>query len=123
MKTLLITVLIVLSFNLSAQTTINGTVTNNKGIAIIGANVYLEGTYDGGTTDSNGKFQFKTSEEGTQMLIVSYLSYETFTMLGNVSYMKDLKIKLREDVNALDAVVLSAGTFDLMCFQFLLKFY
>ena len=32
-------------------------------------------------------------------------------MVGDVSYMKNLTIKLREDVNALDAVVLSAGTF------------
>ncbi|NOY47894.1 MAG: TonB-dependent receptor [Chlorobi bacterium] len=112
MKTLLITVLTVLSFSLSAQTTINGVVTDNKGVAINGANVYLEGTYDGGTTDSNGEFEFKTEEKGTQTLLVSYLSYETFTMVGDVSYMKDLKIKLREDVNALDAVVLSAGTFE-----------
>jgi outer membrane cobalamin receptor len=114
MKTLLITVLTVLSFslNLNAQTTINGIVTDNKGVAINGANVYLEGTYDGGTTDSNGEFEFKTEEKGTQTLLVSYLSYETFTMVGDVSYMKDLKIKLREDVNALDAVVLSAGTFE-----------
>ncbi len=112
MKTLLITVLIVLSFSLSAQTTINGVVTDNKGVAINGANVYLEGTYDGGTTDRKGIFEFKTSEKGTQTLIVSYLSYETFTMVGDVSYMHDLKVKLREDVSALDAVVLSAGTFE-----------
>ena len=32
-------------------------------------------------------------------------------MAGDVSLMKNLQIKLREDVNALDAVVLSAGTF------------
>ena len=32
-------------------------------------------------------------------------------MLGDVFNMKNLAIKLREDVNTLDAVVLSAGTF------------
>jgi len=32
-------------------------------------------------------------------------------MTGDVTYMKNLTIKLREDVSALDAVVLSAGTF------------
>ena len=41
----------------------------------------------------------------------SYLSFETFTMLGDISYMKDLKIVLKDDVNTLDAVILSAGTF------------
>jgi len=32
-------------------------------------------------------------------------------MAGDISFMQDLKIKLREDVNTLDAVILSAGTF------------
>jgi hypothetical protein len=100
-----------ISLGIFAQTTINGRVTTNKGIAIIGANVYLEGTYDGSTTDDEGKFSFTTTENGTQTLVVSYLSYETYTMFGNISLMKDLNIELKEDVNTLDAVVLSAGTF------------
>ncbi|MEZ4796258.1 MAG: TonB-dependent receptor [Flavobacteriaceae bacterium] len=111
MKSLLTLALLIFCFSIQAQTTINGTVTNEKGVAITGANVYLEGTYDGSTTDDNGKFSIKTSETGTQTLIVSYLSYETFTMLSDIAFMKDLNIKLKEDVNTLDAVVLSAGTF------------
>jgi len=111
MKSLLTILVLIFSFSLSAQTTINGTVTNQKEELIVGANVYLEGTYDGGTTTDDGTFSFTTSETGTQTLIVSYLSFETFTMAGDVSFFKDLKIKLKDDVNALDAVVLSAGTF------------
>jgi hypothetical protein len=111
MKTLITALLILLNIVINAQTTVNGKVINNKGVAIIGANVYLEGTYDGSTSNDKGEFSFKTDETGTQTLIVSYLSYETYTMVGDVSFMKDLQITLREDVNALDAVVLSAGTF------------
>ncbi len=111
MKSLLTIFVLILSVSIQAQSSINGTVTNNKNIPIEGANVYLEGTYDGTTTDQEGKFSFTTSETGTQTLIVSYLSYETFAMLGDISFMKDLKIELKEDVNTLDAVVLSAGTF------------
>jgi len=111
MKSLLTLFVLFLSISIQAQSTINGTVTNQNGAAIVGANVYLEGTYDGSTTDDEGKFRFSTSETGSQTLIVSYLSYETFTMLGDISLMKDLKIKLKDDVNTLDAVVLSAGTF------------
>lgn len=96
---------------LYSQTTINGTVKDNNGLPIEGANIYLEGTYDGGTSDTDGKFSFKTDVSGTQNLIVSFLSYETFNMTGDVSFMKDIQVKLREDVNTLDAVVLSAGTF------------
>jgi len=112
MKSLLTIIILIITCQLNAQTLISGKVTNNKGVAIIGANVYLEGTYDGSTTIDNGTFAFKTEETGSQTLIVSYLSYETFTMVGDVSFMKDLRIKLLEDVGTLDAVVLSAGTFE-----------
>ncbi|TJY36219.1 TonB-dependent receptor [Pontimicrobium aquaticum] len=112
MKTLFTTLLLVLSLSLSAQTIISGKVTNNKGIPIEGANVYLEGTYDGTTTDKEGMFSFTTTETGSQTLIVSYISYEKFTMIGDVSFMQNIQVKLREDVNSLDTVVLSAGTFE-----------
>lgn len=95
-----------------AQTTISGKVTDNKNQPIIGANVYLDGTYDGATTNDDGLFSFETSETGTQILTISYLSYETKTVAGDVSTLNNLQIKLREDVNALDTVVISAGTFE-----------
>ncbi len=94
-----------------AQTNIRGTVNDINGLPIIGANIYIEGTYDGGTSNSEGEFSFTTDAQGTQTLIVSFLSYETFRLAGDVRFMKALQIKLREDVNALDAVVISAGTF------------
>ena len=112
MKILINTLFVLLSLSMTAQTVISGTVTNNKGIAIEGANVYLEGTYDGTTTNNDGTFSFTTTETGSQTLVISYLSYEKFTMSGDVSFLKNLKIKLRDDVSALDAVVLSAGTFE-----------
>ena len=111
MQKLAIILIALISFQLSAQTTITGKVFNTKNEPIAGANVYLEGTYDGSTSDSDGLFLFETSDKGIQTLVVSFLSYETFTMVGDVSHMKDIIVKLREDVSALDAVVLSAGTF------------
>lgn len=96
---------------LFSQSTINGTVKDTNGQPIEGANVYLQGTYEGDTTNEKGEFYFTTKATGTQNLIVSFLSFETFNMSGDISYMKNLQIKLREDVNALDTVVLSAGTF------------
>ncbi|WP_434036384.1 TonB-dependent receptor [Formosa sp. 4Alg 33] len=94
-----------------AQTLISGRVTDAKQNPIVGANVYLEGSYDGGTSDESGTFSFKTTETGAQILIVSFISFETYRKSGDVSNFQDVEIKLREDVNALDAVVLSAGTF------------
>ncbi|WP_445733828.1 TonB-dependent receptor [Mariniflexile sp.] len=111
MKKLILTVSLIISNQLLAQTIISGKVIEANGAPIAGANIYLEGTYDGSTSDGLGVFSFKTNKTGSQTLIVSYLSFETFTMFGDVFYMKNLIVKLREDVNTLDAVVLSAGTF------------
>ena len=111
MKTLTFILLALVSIQISAQTTINGTVRNTKNETIEGANIYLQGTYDGSTSGADGTFSFKTTETGTQTLVVSFLSYETYTMIGDISFMQDLTIKLLDDVNTLDAVVLSAGTF------------
>ncbi|MBQ0786666.1 MAG: carboxypeptidase-like regulatory domain-containing protein [Oceanihabitans sp.] len=110
MKNIILIFSFLCSLSLSAQT-ISGIVTDAKNNPIVQANVYLEGTYDGGTTNAKGAFSFKTEETGTQNLLVSFVGFETYTMLGDISYMKDLKIQLREDVNSLDTVVLSAGTF------------
>jgi hypothetical protein len=95
-----------------AQTIIKGKVIDAKNLPVFGANVYLDGTYDGATTDENGNFKFTTQETGTQGLIISFLSYETKTMIRDVSAFKDLKIVLQEDMESLDAVIISAGTFE-----------
>jgi len=109
----LITLLCLSLINLSiAQTTISGKVIDTKGIPIAGANVYLDGTYDGATSLEDGSFVFTTEEEGTQALVISYLSYETKTIVDEVNKLSNLQIKLREDVESLDAVVLSAGAFE-----------
>lgn len=99
------------SITLYSQQTISGNIFDSKNNPITGANIYLEGTYDGTTSDENGSFQFTTSETGTQSLVVSFLSFETFHLVTDVSKMNGLNIKLKEDVSSLDAVILSAGTF------------
>ncbi|MBU3822865.1 TonB-dependent receptor [Flavobacteriaceae bacterium XHP0103] len=99
------------SINFYAQQTINGNIFDSKNNPIAGANIYLEGTYDGVTSSENGNFEFTTSETGTQTLIISFLSFETFRLVADISKMNNLNIKLKDDVSSLDAVVLSAGTF------------
>lgn len=101
------------SFSISlAQTTISGVVTDPKGNAIAGANVFIEGTYDGTTTVDDGSFSFSTDAAGTAVLLVSYLSFQPYRKEATVEEFLNLKIILREDVNSLDAVVISAGTFE-----------
>lgn len=112
MKHLLLIVCFLTHTLLIAQTTIKGKVTDTKGNPIEGANVYLEETYDGTSSDEKGNFSFTTSEEGEQTLTVSFISFETYIKTAEVSTFKNLKIILREDVNTLDAVTINAGTFE-----------
>jgi outer membrane cobalamin receptor len=96
----------------SGQTTISGKVVDQKNQPIVGSNIYLEGTYDGATSDENGNFSFLTKETGIQNLIISMLSFETKSVVSDVSKLMNLQIKLRENVESLDTVIISAGTFE-----------
>jgi outer membrane cobalamin receptor len=112
MKHILLFIFVITQFSITAQTEIYGTVTDLKNEPILGASVYLEGTYDGASTDEKGAFSFTTEEKGTQTLVVSFVSYETYIKIDNVTTFRNLMIKLRDDVNALDAVTINAGMFE-----------
>lgn len=111
MKQLLILFLFLNSFSISSQFTISGKVTDSRKKPIIGANVYLDGTYDGTSTNDKGEFKFETDEKGIQTIVVSFISYETFVKTGDVEVLKNLNVKLKDDINTLDAVTINAGTF------------
>ena len=95
-----------------SQTIISGTVVDEKNNPVVGANIFIDGTYDGTSSDENGKFNFKTTAVGNQVLIVTFLTFESLKITIEVSNYKDKTIKLKESVNTLDAVVITAGTFD-----------
>ena len=99
------------SFGFS-QTKLSGKVTDGKDLPILGANVYVEGTYDGATTNEKGEFSFTTTVKGNQVLVISFLSYETINLPIVVEEFKSKSFKLKESVNTLDAVVINAGTFE-----------
>jgi len=112
MRTLLLQLALLLSSIAMAQTVISGTVTDAKHHPIMGANVYLDGTYDGATTNELGEFSFKTDEAGAQTLTISYMSYETQNLVADVSHFVNLQIKLLDNMEGLDTVVISAGSFE-----------
>ncbi len=111
MKSLLSFFLLLITSISVSQTTISGTVTERSGTPIIGANIYLDGTYDGGSTDDQGNFSFTTSETGEHTLVISFLSFETYSLTTTITAMKNLEVRLKEDVNSLGSVILNAGTF------------
>jgi len=69
---------------LLAQGTISGTLLDKKyGDPLIGANVVIEGTSIGTSTDFDGKYQFP-AEPGTYTLVASYIGYNDETIAGVV---------------------------------------
>ncbi|NUY81151.1 TonB-dependent receptor [Flavobacterium sp. MAH-1] len=95
-----------------AQTEIKGKVTDQKGEPIPGANIFIEGAYDGTSSQDDGSFAFSTAETGKQTLVISFLSFETIKMEIDVATYQPQTIKMRESVNVLDAVIVNAGTFE-----------
>lgn len=98
----------------NAQYKISGTVINNKKKPIKGANVYLDNTIDGGTTDSNGIFRFTTSEKGPQTIVASEISHAAAGQPINIDGdLSGIVITLVENApKDLDVVVITAGSFD-----------
>lgn len=94
-----------------SQTEIEGTIMDEFGQPFSGANVYIKGTYDGAISDSKGNFKFKTISKGEQILQISFMSFETITLKIIIESYKPKIFTLKENVNTLDAVVVSAGTF------------
>lgn len=96
----------------NAQTIVSGIVRDNK-TPISGASIAIKDSYDGATTDSTGKFSFKTFEKGQQILVVSAVGYKTYEEKINLSSnLQNLTIVLKEQINEMRAVVITAGSFE-----------
>jgi hypothetical protein len=111
------TVITIITFfiglNVFSQTVIRGKITEASGEVLPGASAYLKGTYDGATSKENGEFKFKTSKTGSQALSVEFMGYEPFLL--NLDLKGDtirIDATLKEAFNQLNAVTITAGTFE-----------
>ncbi len=110
---LLISICLLASLTGGAQTTISGIIKNQKGEPIIAANILLKGSYDGGSSDSSGRFSFSTQEQSSQMLVYSALNYKEDSIRIQLPVKAlHMNIIMKKLVNELDAVSISAGTFE-----------
>ncbi|RTY68213.1 TonB-dependent receptor [Flavobacterium sp. LB2P53] len=100
------------SLTIFSQNTVSGKVVDEKGKPVSGANIFIEGTYDGTSSSEKGDFSFTTMTTENQTLVVSFLIYETSKTIIDVANFKNKTIKLRESVTSLDAVVITAGTLE-----------
>ena len=82
--------------------TITGTVIDETGETVIGANVVVKGTTNGSITDVDGRFSLNNVPDGA-ILIVSYVGYEDLSV--KVGVQSQLTIKLKESSELIDEVV------------------
>jgi CarboxypepD_reg-like domain/TonB-dependent Receptor Plug Domain len=112
-KTLqIISTLLVINTSLLAQTSISGIITDQAGETLVGANIYLDGTYAGASSQIDGSFQFTSEEHGAQTLVVSFIGYEEVRLRIQIaSQPLYFDIKLKEAIDKIDGVVITAGSF------------
>ncbi|MCB0398228.1 MAG: TonB-dependent receptor [Winogradskyella sp.] len=102
---------VMVGFFLSAQSNISGTVKDNDGMPVPGANIILEGTSKGAVTDIDGKYSVSNVENGTYTMVASYLGYsesrKSITVDG-----ADLTVDfvLTEDTESLEQVIVTGVT-------------
>lgn len=91
------------------KTKLNGTVVDETGEAIIGANVIVKGTTNGCTTDLDGHFTLDV-DHLPATLMVSYIGYIRQEI--KVTSAKTIKVEMAPDNNLMDEVVITGyGTF------------
>lgn len=96
-----------------AQTRIDGEITGPLGEAVPGAHVRLKGSRSGTMADSLGKFAFMTTQRGNQTLLVSSIGFKTYQQTITIADSTlTLAIALDDAANTLDAVTVSAGSFE-----------
>jgi hypothetical protein len=95
-----------------SQTKVTGRVVDENGEGIPGANVSIKDSYDGASTNVDGKFEFTTSETGTKVIEITFIGYKNFEkeIVLNGSEVK-IEAPLRETINELEAVTITAGAF------------
>ncbi|MCK4751175.1 MAG: carboxypeptidase-like regulatory domain-containing protein, partial [Bacteroidales bacterium] len=111
---LLYSLILFLGFDLTAQTAIKGMITDAEGESLVGANIYLEGTYDGASSNSEGEFLLTTDEAGNHILCIDFVGYEPCKkeVILDGTLVHFPIIKLKEAFNELSAVTISAGIFE-----------
>jgi iron complex outermembrane receptor protein len=104
----IIILLTVLSGSLFAQETIKGTVKNEIGEFLIGANVIIKESQKGAATNSKGEFSFSKITSGDYTFIISYLGFETLERKLTVPFSEELVVVLKRSSIMSDEVIVSA---------------
>jgi TonB-linked SusC/RagA family outer membrane protein len=84
--------------------TVTGTITDEAGEPLPGANVSIKGTTSGTLTDVNGKFSLTVPGEGSVVLVVTYLGFGQQEITVSASQ-PSIAVRMTADASELDEVV------------------
>ncbi|WP_286849922.1 SusC/RagA family TonB-linked outer membrane protein, partial [Proteiniphilum sp. UBA5480] len=100
---LLLMLCVIFSIHLSAQNqkTISGNITDENGVSVIGASVFVKGTTTGTVSDIDGNFSLAVPE--SSVITISYMGYHPQEI--SVAGKTNLSIVLKEDNQLLDELV------------------
>lgn len=110
---IIIVTLIFCSDIMAQPTNINGVIFDMNNNPLLGANIYIEGTYNGASSNANGKFSFITNETGKHVLKIDYIGFDPYRKELELTG-KDIYIEphLKESFNKLKAITITAGSFE-----------
>ena len=111
MKTILLSLFTLFAVTAVSQTSISGTVISSAGDTLPGVNIYIEGSYDGASSDAHGSFKFTASKTGTQVLKATFIGFKAWEKEIKLDSPIYEHIVLSESINTLDAVTITAGSF------------
>src|SRR5680860_1377653 len=95
--------MVMVSFNSFAQSTVTGTVIDESGVPLLGASIIVQDTNIGTTTDFDGKYSIAVPD-GNNQLVFSYVGYLTQTIeIGGKSV---IDVTMAPDAQQLSEVVL-----------------
>ena len=107
MKTILKTLVLLFSVASFAQTTVKGTVNDNSGLPLPGANIIVVGTSSGVVTDFDGNFTLNVNQNPPFSIQVSSVGFETITQ--DITQNNQTVAIVLNEGSFLDEVIVSAS--------------
>lgn len=113
MKQILLSLCLLFSTGIFAQVTISGKVTGARNKPLQGVSVTVKDSYDGTVTDSTGAYSFSTTEKGNVTIEFSALNYNKYVQPITIEGANLIvNAGLKEELNELNAVTVTAGSFE-----------
>jgi TonB-linked SusC/RagA family outer membrane protein len=101
-------IFIIFSTAMYAQTTIRGKIIDDAGEPVTGATVHVKNANEGAITDLDGNFSLSTARRLPVVLVANFVGYQT-SEVTVTDARNSVNITLRENVETLDEVVVTAG--------------